>query len=57
MAETAERRSDPQALWPEVRSILLLGVNYGPETDPLATSTGGTGARSRSMPATATITT
>ena len=36
MAETAERRSEPRALWPEVRSIVMLGMNYGPETDPLA---------------------
>lgn len=32
----AERRRDPSALWPEVRSIIMLGMNYGPETDPLA---------------------
>ncbi|MBF9233760.1 tRNA epoxyqueuosine(34) reductase QueG [Microvirga alba] len=37
MAETAERRADPRTLWPEVRSILLLGLNYGPTGDPLAT--------------------
>lgn len=36
MAETAERRADPRALWPEVRSIILLGLNYGPNEDPLA---------------------
>ncbi|MDB5587824.1 MAG: queG [Devosia sp.] len=36
MAETAERRGRPNALWPEARSIILLGVNYGPESDPLA---------------------
>jgi epoxyqueuosine reductase len=36
MAETAERRADPRALWPEVRSIILLGLNYGPTDDPLA---------------------
>ena len=36
MATTAERRGDPRALWPEVRSIVMLGVNYGPEHDPLA---------------------
>jgi len=36
MAETAERRASPTALWDEVRSIILLGYNYGPETDPLA---------------------
>ena len=37
MKETAERRAHPRALWPEVRSVILLGMNYGPETDPLAT--------------------
>jgi epoxyqueuosine reductase len=36
MAETAERRADPRTLWPEVRSIILLGLNYGPTEDPLA---------------------
>jgi epoxyqueuosine reductase len=35
MAETAPRRADPRALWPEVRSIILLGMNYGPDCDPL----------------------
>ena len=35
MAETAERRADPRTLWPEVRSIILLGMNYGPDCDPL----------------------
>jgi epoxyqueuosine reductase len=36
MAETAERRADPRTLWPEVRSVILLGLNYGPTEDPLA---------------------
>ena len=36
MAETAERRASPRALWPEARSIIMLGVNYGPDSDPLA---------------------
>ncbi len=36
METTAERRGDPRALWPEVRSIVMLGLNYGPEGDPLA---------------------
>jgi epoxyqueuosine reductase len=36
MEDTAERRADPRVLWPEVRSIVLLGVNYGPTGDPLA---------------------
>ena len=37
MEETQERRADPRALWQEVRSIVVLGMNYGPQTDPLAT--------------------
>jgi len=35
MEETAGRRSTPRALWPQVRSIVMLGMNYGPERDPL----------------------
>ena len=37
MAETAERRSSPTALWEDVRSVVMLGVNYGPDRDPLET--------------------
>ena len=36
MPETAERRRSAQALWPDVRSIVVLGMNYGPQDDPLA---------------------
>jgi epoxyqueuosine reductase len=36
MKETAARRGNPSALWPEVRSIVMLGMNYGPEADPIA---------------------
>ena len=36
MATTAQRRGDPRALWPQARSIVMLGVNYGPQHDPLA---------------------
>jgi epoxyqueuosine reductase len=36
MEETAARRSDPLTLWPEVRSVIMLGMNYGPDHDPLA---------------------
>ncbi|PWL17227.1 tRNA epoxyqueuosine(34) reductase QueG [Falsochrobactrum shanghaiense] len=36
MEETEERRANPSVLWPEVRSIMMLAMNYGPETDPLA---------------------
>ena len=35
LAATAERRGHPQSLWPEVRSIIMLGVNYGPDENPL----------------------
>ena len=36
LAARPERRADPRLLWPDVRSIIMLGVNYGPDEDPLA---------------------
>jgi epoxyqueuosine reductase len=36
MARTAEQRGDPRALWPQVRSIIMLGLNYGSADNPLA---------------------
>jgi epoxyqueuosine reductase len=36
LAATAERRGDPQTLWPEARTIVVLGLNYGGDDDPLA---------------------
>ena len=36
LAAQPERRMDPRVLWPDVRSIVMLGVNYGPAEDPLA---------------------
>jgi epoxyqueuosine reductase len=36
MAATAARRGHPLALWPEARSIVMLGMSYAPEGDPLA---------------------
>jgi epoxyqueuosine reductase len=36
LKESAERRGNPRALWPEARTIVMLGMNYGPEGDPLA---------------------
>ncbi len=36
MAANAERRGDPRTLWSEVRAIVMLGMNYGPDDDPLA---------------------
>ena len=36
MADTHERRRDPQTLWPEARSVIVCAMNYGPEHDPMA---------------------
>ena len=36
LAANPERRADPRGLWPDVRSVIMLGVNYGPDEDPLA---------------------
>ncbi len=35
LAANPERRADPRVLWDGVRSIVMLGVNYGPDDDPL----------------------
>jgi epoxyqueuosine reductase len=34
MTETQERRGAPRNLWADVRSIVMFGLNYGPEEDP-----------------------
>jgi epoxyqueuosine reductase len=39
LAANADRRADPRTLWPDVRSIVMLGMNYGPAADPLAALT------------------
>ena len=36
MEETAARRGSPAALWPDVRSVISLGMSYAPAADPLA---------------------
>jgi epoxyqueuosine reductase len=36
LADRAEQRAQPKALWPEAASVIALGMNYGPEEDPLA---------------------
>lgn len=35
LAANPERRADPRVLWDGVRSIVMLGVNYGPDDNPL----------------------
>jgi epoxyqueuosine reductase len=35
MRSTRKRRADPQTLWPEANSVIMLGMSYAPETDPL----------------------
>ena len=35
LARQPERRADPRALWSDVASVIMLGVNYGPDEDPL----------------------
>jgi epoxyqueuosine reductase len=36
LADTAARRGDPQVLWPEARTVVVLGMNYGGADDPIA---------------------
>jgi epoxyqueuosine reductase len=35
LAANPDRRADPRVLWPGVHSIIMLGVNYGPDENPL----------------------
>lgn len=37
LADRADQRAHPQALWPEARSVIALGLSYAPEGDALAT--------------------
>ncbi|MCF8709521.1 tRNA epoxyqueuosine(34) reductase QueG [Rhizorhapis sp. SPR117] len=36
MEERAAQRGSPQGLWPDVRSVIMLGMSYAPARDPLA---------------------
>ncbi len=36
MARHADRRADPRALWPSVRTVIALAMSYAPAEDPLA---------------------
>ena len=35
LAKNAECRADPALLWPEAKSVIVVGANYGPDHDPL----------------------
>ncbi|EAQ03957.1 iron-sulfur cluster-binding protein [Pseudooceanicola batsensis HTCC2597] len=35
LAERSHWRADPETLWPEARSVIMLAENYGPDHDPL----------------------
>jgi epoxyqueuosine reductase len=35
LVEKADRRGDPKVLWPEARSVVVLGMNYAPHENPL----------------------
>jgi len=37
MDARSEQRAHPQALWPDARSVIALGLSYAPGEDPLAT--------------------
>ncbi|WP_404337078.1 tRNA epoxyqueuosine(34) reductase QueG [Sphingomonas sp. MMS12-HWE2-04] len=41
MEERAHHRERPAGLWPEVRSVISLGMSYAPATDPLALANAG----------------
>ena len=36
LADRETVRASPDALWPEARSVIVVGLNYGPERDPMA---------------------
>ncbi|MFD1302481.1 tRNA epoxyqueuosine(34) reductase QueG [Methylobacterium marchantiae] len=36
MVDRADQRADPATLWPGVRSVVMLGMTYSPETNPLS---------------------
>ena len=37
LADRAQWRGAPDVLWPEARSVIMLGESYTPESDPMAT--------------------
>jgi epoxyqueuosine reductase len=41
MEDRAEQRGSPRGLWPDVRSVIMLGMSYAPGRDPLALAEAG----------------
>jgi epoxyqueuosine reductase len=41
LAARAAQRSHPQVLWPDARSVIVVGLSYAPNDDPLAITTQG----------------
>ena len=39
LSETEARRSHPQSLWDGAKSAIIVGMNYGPDSDPMTTLT------------------
>src|SRR6185437_6094770 len=35
LADRTSPRSQPKCLWPEVQSVIVVGLNYAPDLDPL----------------------
>ncbi len=36
LADNPARRADPKVMWQDVRSVIMLGMNYGPDENPMA---------------------
>ena len=45
MAARADARASPEALWPEARTVVMLGMSYAPKADPLRLADEGGVAR------------
>ena len=45
MESRADQRASPRGLWPQVNSVIALGMSYAPAIDPLALATVGERAR------------
>ena len=41
MEARADQRASPRGLWPQVNSVIALGMSYAPAVDPLALATAG----------------